>query len=439
MASVVVNGRLDVEAVRSHFPALQQNQVFLDNAGGSQILSDAIHSLPSSIRTYFEETNVQLGASYNVGQKATQKYNQGLQAAAQFVNANADEIGTIRQTLGISSNLSVIGPSTTQLFSNLSQAFALSFPDDAEIICSALDHEANISPWVRLAKTRNLKVQWWTPSGGDLKLTAENLRPFMSDKTKLVTCTHTSNILGTIHDIGEIADEVHKTPGAMLCVDGVAYAPHREVDVKALGVDFYSFSWYKVRHLLFNRSRHTWLTAQVYGPHIAALYGSQDAQQNVTSLGHYFHTPADNLATKLGLAAASYELVATIPSILAYFGPDRKKTWSAITAHEQRLQEILLDYLTKREDVTVYGERSADSELRVPVVSFSVKGKSSKAVVEKVDGCSDFGIRWGHFYSKRMVDDLLGLKTDGVIRVSMVHYNTGMSIRSILADISCVS
>lgn len=171
----------------------------------------------------------------------------------------------------------------------------------------------------------------------------------------------------------------------------------------------------------------SWLTSasQVYGPHIAVLYASQPAQQRLTSLGHYFHTPADNLSTKLGLAAASYELVATIPSILAYFGPDRTKTWSAIAAHEQRLQEVLLDYLNKREDIIIYSERSADSKLRVPVISFSVKGRSSKEVVDKVDACSDFGIRWGHFYSKRMVDDLLDLKTDGVIRVSMVHYNTG--------------
>ncbi|KAL8727209.1 MAG: hypothetical protein Q9181_005794, partial [Wetmoreana brouardii] len=391
MGSIVVNGQLDVEAVRSHFPALKQNQVFLDNAGGSQVLSDAI----SSIQTYLEETNVQLGASYNIGQKASEKYNEGLSAAAEFLNANVDEI--------------VIGPSTTQLFSNLAQSLALSLPadDDAEIVCSAIDHEANISPWVRLAKMRNLKLKWWTPpssttdpGAAPMKLTAENLRPLLSPKTKLVTCTHTSNILGAINDIKAIAEEVHMTvPGAMLCVDGVAFAPHREVDVKDLGVDFYSFSWYKV-----------------YGPHIAVLYGSQAAQQNLASLGHYFHTPADTLATKLGLAAASYELVGAIPSILAYFGPDRRKIWAAIAAHEERLQSILLEYLNKREDVTVYSERSADARLRLPVISFSVRGRGSREVVEKVDGSSDFGIRWGHFYSKRMVDDLLGLKGEGVIR-----------------------
>ncbi|KAI4193914.1 MAG: hypothetical protein LQ350_008074 [Teloschistes chrysophthalmus] len=316
MTSVVVDGCLDVSAVRSHFPTLTQKQVFLDNAGGSQVLSDAINS----IRTYLEETNVQLRASYNVGQKATEKYNEGFKAAAEYMNANVDEI--------------VIGPSTTQLFANLSQAFALSFPADSEIICSSIDHEANISSWVRLSKIRNLKLKWWTPSAkdpSDLKLTPENLRPLLSEKTKMVTCTHISNILGTIHDIKAIADEVHKIPGAVLCVDGVAYAPHREVDVKALGV---------------------------YGPHIAVLYASQAAQQNLSSLGHYFHTPADTLATKLRLAAASYELVGTIPSILSYFGPDRKETWSAIATHEEKLQSILLDYLNKREDINRKSEKS---------------------------------------------------------------------------------
>ncbi|KAL8998619.1 MAG: hypothetical protein Q9169_002370 [Polycauliona sp. 2 TL-2023] len=401
MADIITDGRLDLEAVRSHFPALKQDQVFLDNAGGSQVLSDAVNS----IRTYLEETNVQLGASYNIGQKATQKYNKGLQAAADFINADVSEI--------------VIGPSTTQLFANLSQSFALSFPSHAEIIVSSLDHEANISSWVRLAKIRNLTVKWWTPGpGDDLKLTPENLRSLLSEKTKLVTCTHTSNILGSIHDIKGIADEVHTIPGAMLCVDGVAFAPHREVDVKALGADFYSFSWYKV-----------------YGPHIAVLYASSSAQASIESLGHYFHTPANTLAIKLGLAASSYELVSTIPTLLAYFGPDpqaRGKSWAAIAAHEESLSKILLDYLNAWEDVTVYSERSPKKELRVPVISFSVRGRNSREIVEAVDGVSRFGIRWGHFYSKRLVEGVLGRGEDGVVRVSMVHYNTDEEIKGLV-------
>ena len=170
-----------------------------------------------------------------------------------------------------------------------------------------------------------------------------------------------------------------------------------------------------------------YLPGKVYGPHIAVLYASTSAQQSVSSLGHYFHNPAKTLSTKLGLAAASYELVAAIPTLLAYFGPhasSRRKMWAAIAAHEEKLQAILLDYLNKREDVAVYGERSADQALRVPVVSFSVRGRSSREVAEQVDTYSDFGKRWGHFYSKRLLDEVLGLGEEAVVRVSMVHYNT---------------
>jgi selenocysteine lyase/cysteine desulfurase len=87
----------------------------------------------------------------------------------------------------------------------------------------------------------------------------------------MVTCTHASNILGTIHDIKAIAEAVHTVPGAMLCVDAVAYAPHRHVDVKALGVDFYAFSWYKVTSpASFNASVLT--NSGLRPPHVNAVF-----------------------------------------------------------------------------------------------------------------------------------------------------------------------
>jgi selenocysteine lyase/cysteine desulfurase len=139
----------------------------------------------------------------------------------------------------------VLGSSTTQLFRNLSQA--LEFPAGSEIIVSSIDHEANIASWVVMAERRNLVLKWWSPKTKENpKLLASDLLSLLSEKTKLVTCTHASNILGTIHDIKAIAEAVHAVPGALLCVDAVAYAPHRLIDVTALGVDFYAFSWYKV-------------------------------------------------------------------------------------------------------------------------------------------------------------------------------------------------
>ena len=218
---------------------------------------------------------------------------------------------------------------------------------------------------------------------------------------------------------------MHTIPSALLCVDGVALAPHREVDVRALGVDFYAFSWYKV-----------------YGPHIATLYAASKVLPRLTSLGHYFHHGED-LRTKLGLAAASYELVAGIPDVVRYFGGEkegREAAFRRISEHEEGLQGCLLEYLNGREDVTVYGETKADRALRVPVVSFSVRGRGSRGIVEKIEERSNFACRWGHFYSKRLVDDVLKIdgkqgeegegvgkgEGEGVVRVSMVFYNTSM-------------
>ncbi|CAG8978819.1 hypothetical protein HYALB_00012219 [Hymenoscyphus albidus] len=364
-------GNFSIASSREAFPALKQEQVFFDNAGGSQTLGSVI----DSICEYLSKTNVQLGATYNI----------------------------------------VLGSSTTQLFRNLS--FAFDFPEGSEIICSSIDHESNISAWVDLASRRNYILKWWTPKTRENpKLLAEDLKELLSEKTALVTCTHASNILGTIHDIKAIVKVVRTIPDALLCVDAVAYAPHRQIDVRDLGVDFYCLSWYKV-----------------YGPHMSMLYASYTALMYVKSLGHFFN-PSASLQDKLGLAGSSYELVASIPSVLSYFGPNPTESWAAIEKHEFELQSALLNYLNARSDVTICGEKDADTKKRVATVSFLVKGRKSEEVVEKVDELSkgNMGIRWGGFYSVRLLEDFLGLEKDGVVRVSMVHYNTSDEVKVLL-------
>lgn len=303
----------------------------------------------------------------------------------------------------------MLGSSTTQLLRNVSYALKLSEGD--ELVVSALDHEANIAPWVSLAEQQRLVLKWWSPppaTGHSPRLEAADLDALLSDKTRLVTLTHASNILGTIHDVKAIAAAVHaRCPDALVCVDAVAYAPHRRVDVKDLGVDFYAFSWYKV-----------------YGPHISMLYASDRAKTRLRSLGHFFNRH-DTLEDKLGLAGASYELVAAIPAVVSYLDG---LSAAAIEVHETRLSETLLRYLDNRGgDVTIYGEKTADSAVRVPTIAFTVKGWSSRDLVEALEKVTNFGFRWGNFYSVRLIQEQLGLpSSDGVVRVSMVHYNTGM-------------
>nr|OQO25863.1 hypothetical protein B0A51_07949 [Rachicladosporium sp. CCFEE 5018] len=383
----------DVNAVRQHFPAVGKKQVYFDNAGGSQVLKSVV----DSVSNYLLSSNVQLGASYEIARQSTKLFDEGCNAVAKYVNASPEEV--------------VIGPSTTQLFRNLSLSLYEHVTPDSEIIISKLDHEANIASWVQLAEWRKCKIVWWdSPNRHNPQLDTEILKKLLTPKTRLVTCTHTSNILGTINDVKAIAATVHTIPGALLCVDAVAYAPHRAVDVRDWGVDFYSFSWYKV-----------------YGPHIASLYASKEAQKSMITLGHFFKSN-DSLENLLGLAAANYELTASIPEVCKYL---QDVPWDQIAVHEEKLQKILIDYLNSKPDVyQIWGQPVADKEKRVPVISFTVKGKSSKDIVDAIEAKSDFACRWGAFYSNRLCEEVMGLDpVDGVVRVSLVHYNTEDEIK----------
>lgn len=164
----------------------------------------------------------------------------------------------------------------------------------------------------------------------------------------------------------------------------------------------------------------------MYGPHLAQLYASSRIHDEIQSLAHFFK-PTNTLDLKLNLASANYELTQSIPAVVEYFGPNPSKTWAEMAAHEERLQQILLHFLTSDDRISVVGEPSSSQELRVPVLSFTVRGVGSQQLVEAVEGRSAYGFRSGHMYSHRLLKDVCGLADveDGVVRVSFLHYNTG--------------
>ena len=122
-------------------------------------------------------------------------------------------------------------------------------------------------------------------------------------------------------------------------------------------------------------------------------------------------------------------MVQAVPKVVEYVG--REGFWEQITAHETELQSILINYLSSRSDVTIRGENSADPAQRLATVSFTIEGWIPQKFVEAVETQSNFAFRWGAFYSNRLVAEVLGLP-DGVIRVSMVHYNTGELIADVM-------
>ncbi|KAJ5194495.1 Pyridoxal phosphate-dependent transferase major region subdomain 1 [Penicillium cf. griseofulvum] len=280
---------------------------------------------------------------------------------------------------------------------------------------SKLNHEANTSP----VGPYNFKGLGLTCK---VEVPCSPIRPDSTNKH----VPHASNITDPISPIRKIADVVHAHPrvsnnknhlflrtrspnlyGHCLCVDGVALAPHRRVDVKALDVDFYAFS-FGTRCM-----GHIWRN---YMPRHAFT-------ARILSLGHFFK-PTDTLDLKLNLA---------IPHIVEYFGSDLSTTWTQMAEHEERLQRILLEFLNSDRRIDVIGEVSASKELRVSVISFVVQGVGSQRLVE-VERRSAFGFRSGHMYSHRLLADVCGLDDveDGVVRVSFLHYNTEAEVRGLV-------
>ena len=401
---------LDLTSIRAEFPALSNDCVYLDNAGGSQVL----RRVADRVADYLLTSSVQLGASYAPSQEAGRKVLEARQSVARLINAPQDDEV-------------VMGGSTTALMFNLLSAILPTVQPGDEVIVTDTDHEANIGCWMRLqAAGAVLKI--WEVDTETLALDLGRLDALLSPRTRWVAMTHASNILGTVNPVAEVAARAHAV-GARLCVDAVAYAPHRLVDVQASGADMYVFSFYKV-----------------FGPHYAVLWVRRDLLLSLPSLNHYF-IGADVVPYKLQPGNVNYELsygcigineyLAHVGESLGAAGSQRQKMQAAFDAferHEDAMAERLLAYLRGKRSVRIVGMDSANAGGRVPTVSFTVAGTMSESIVRYMDGVG-IGIRFGDFYARRLIETL-GLQAQGgVVRVSIAHYNTLEEIDRLVAHL----
>ena len=392
---------LDIPYVRAHFPAMSDEWALLDNAGGSPPLFGVIEA----VHDYMRYRQVNLGASYAPSADATARVAAGAEAMASLVGCDADEV--------------VLGPSSTMLVRLL--ASALRFETGDEIVVTNLDHESNIAPWRELGLT----VREWRfdPASGDLTL--EGLEEALTPRTKLVAFTHVSNLYGTVHDAAAFVSRIHDA-GALACVDGVAFAPHRRVEVRAIGADFYFLSLYKLS-----------------GPHEGLLYARRDRLQQTRSLAFPF-LGNDLGPYRLQPGNVNHELTASLPALLKYYvelgehhgGGGLQKAFEVIEEHEARIGQPVLDFLKARPGVRLLGRTRMDAQ-RVPTISFTVEGRNSDEVVRALDA-HKVGTRFGHFYSYRAVEALGLLGQNGVVRVSLFHGNTPAEVERLLRALNNV-
>ncbi len=381
---------------------------FFENAGGTFVPQSVI----DKVVRYMSETQVQPGGEFAPSILAAERMAESHRLMAEMLNAAPEEV--------------MIGISTSMNVYLLAQAVRHWFAPGDEIVVTNLDHEANNGAWRRLEEF-GLKIREWqvNPDTADLEL--DDLDGLLNDRTRLVCVSQCSNITGSINDIAQITRRVHDA-GALICVDAVAYAPHRKLDVKALDVDFYLVSLYKL-----------------YGPHVSLLYGKRELLLKAKRQHHYF-IPDDDIPLKLNPGGPNHEFTASLSGITDYFDAVHRhhfpgsnaalharmaECFDLITAHEERLAAPFAEFLSSKPGVRIIGRATADHEARVPTFSFVVDGRDSSEFPRRL-AKHDVGIRAGHFYAKRLIDALGLDRHNGVVRASMVQYNSPEEVQRLI-------
>ncbi|NQV46041.1 MAG: aminotransferase class V-fold PLP-dependent enzyme [Rhodospirillales bacterium] len=390
----------DVDFVRNLFPQPCWEWSFFENAGGSYVPQSVIDRLTA----YMSETQVQPGGHYPLAAKAQARMDEGHDLMAAMIGADPDEVS--------------VSPSTSFNVYVLAQALRPLWDEGDTIIVADQNHEANAGPWHRLAQTGINVVEWKVDAVTGL-LDPADLDGLMNERTRLVAFPHVSNLVGEINDVAAITRQVHAA-GARVCVDGVAYAPHRAIDVKAWDVDFYLFSFYKI-----------------FGPHMGCLYGKREHLLEAHNQYHFFHGEKA-LPYKMNPAGPQHEMFASLVGIADYFDTvynhhhdtpannlhERVKAVFELAArHEEALSTRFLDFLYTKPDVRLIGTSSPDHATRAPTFAFTVKGRPS-ADIPPLTLDDKVAVSHGNFYAYRLTQALGLDPDDGVVRASMMQYTS---------------
>ncbi len=398
---------LDVEFVRSQFPAFSQENLrgwgFYENAGGSYACAQVIDRLGR----YYRETKLQPYGLYPASQRAGEEMDSARVRLAGLLNVAPDEIS--------------FGPSTSQNSYVIANAFRSGLKDGDQIIVTNQDHEANSGVWRRLAVAGVEVLEWQVdPLTGELDLA--DLEALLSPRTRLVTMPHCSNIVGQINDVSLAAEKVHGV-GALLLVDGVSYAPHGLPDIKSLGADIYLFSLYKT-----------------FGPHQGVIYARAQVLEELENQGHYFN--AGYPEKRLTPAGPDHAQIAATNGVIDYYEAlhshhfdaagslaEKAKQMNALfAAHEKNLVGQLLDYLRSRNDLRIVGPQ--DSEHKVATIA--VQTNRSAVDVARDLAAKKIMAGAGDFYAVRLLEALKVPVSPGVLRLSFVHYTSQSEIDQLI-------
>jgi cysteine desulfurase family protein (TIGR01976 family) len=367
---------LDVSAVRARFSALDRTLAFFDGPGGTQCPDEVI----DAISAYLRESNANIGAPYETSQRTDVLVEHSRVRAADFLGCTPDEVA--------------FGPSMTALNFLLTRAFARTLNEGDEVVVTALDHDANVAPWLEVAHDLGIVVRVASLTGS-LEVDYEDVARLLSERTRVLAFPVAANSVGTAPDVARLVALAHDA-GALAWADAVHYAPHGPIDVAAWDVDVLICSPYKF-----------------FGPHLGLAFGRREL---ISSWRPYKVRPAANepVGRRFELGTLPHELLAGFVAAVEYVD---SLGWEAIRAYEHALGARFLADLPER--VELYGLGTMEG--RVPTFCFNLPGRTPAEAAASLAE-RELAVWHGNYYALETMRHL-GLP-DGAVRAGIVHYNT---------------
>lgn len=409
----------EFQEARNRFPALQQQvggqtAIYADGPGGTQVPRSVIEAIGEALELGISN----LGGNFVTSVRADSMVRGARQAMADFLGASrAEEI--------------VFGQNMTSLNFALSRSLSRDWGEGDEIILTRIDHDANISPWLKAAEDRGATVRWlpFGKESGELDLDA--LDTLVNERTKLIAVTYASNALGSISPIKEIVSAAHNY-GALCVVDAVHYGPHGLIDVKDLDCDVLLCSAYKF-----------------FGPHIGIMYGKHEllSQWKPYKLRPVYDKAPEKWETGTQSIEALHGVTAAIDYIASLSKLDKSRSrrerlvaaMARINTYETELGRRFLDGVEAIEGLKVYGITDREAlQRRTPTFALSLAGVPPGKVADLL-GEQGIFVWSGHYYAMTVMEDMGLDDSGGLVRIGFVHYNSPRELDRIVAALTAIA
>ncbi len=375
---------------RDRFSGLKDGWARLDGAAGSQVLDSVIEAMADFMRSGAMANH---GGAFKAAQQTDGLVHSTRAACATLLGGEPEGI--------------FFGPSFTATTMRFSATVVRNLEPGDEIVCTRLDHDSNVRPWVIAAERAGVTVKFAEPVEGTLELPASAVEAVLSERTKWVAVTAASNAVGTVPDLEGIVAAAHRV-GARVYIDAVHATPHRRYDLATLGADVLACSAYK------------W-----FGPHVSVLCASPELLSEFRP--DKLNPAPEEAPDRWELGTLPFESLAGVRAAAEYM---LELDFEQVRAHEEQLMRQALEGLKAMDHVTLYGD-AAD---RAPTLMFTVAGVHPNAVAKALAE-REVAVWDGNYYAWEL-ERVLGLAPHGGIRAGFLHYNDASDTERLLAAVA---